>query len=153
MKAPVNKTGDPLQTMAMSEVRVRATNAPGSYRTHIDIETGGHVLLADEPSTLGGSDNGPESHSLLASSLAACMVMTLRMYADRKHWPLGEVHSAITLRTENPASGFKTSFEVEIQLSGPLDLAQRARLLEIAGKCPVHKILQHPIHIQAKLLP
>ena len=137
----------------MSEVRVTATNAPGSYRTKIDIDTGDHVLLADEPVELGGTGTGPESHSLLASSLAACMVMTLRMYADRKKWPLEEVRASINVRTAQAPDGFRTTFSVDLSLEGPLDTEQRARLLEIAGKCPVHKILKNPIHIDTTLLP
>jgi putative redox protein len=137
----------------MSEVTVTATNAPGSYRTRIDIDTGGHVLLSDEPTELGGSGTGPESHSLLASSLAACVVMTVRMYADRKQWPLQDVSASISLRTERPAEGFRTLFKVDLRLDGSLDDDQRARLLEIAGKCPVHKILKNPIHIDTRLLP
>jgi putative redox protein len=137
----------------MSEVHVTATNAPGSYRTKIDIDTGGHVFLADEPVELGGTGTGPESHSLLASSLAACMVMTLRMYADRKKWPLEEIRTSINLRTAQAPDGFKTIFSVDLSLGGPLDEGQRVRLLDIAGKCPVHKILKNPIHIDTKLLP
>jgi putative redox protein len=137
----------------MSEVRVTAVNGPGTYKTRLDIETGEHVLIADEPVELGGTGQGPESHSILASSLATCIVMTLRMYADRKKWPLEDIHASVNLRTENPSSGFQTFFTVELQLDGPLNEEQHARLLEIAGKCPVHKILEHPIHIKTVLLP
>ena len=137
----------------MTEVRVTAVNAPGGYKTRLDIDTGGHALIADEPIELGGTGEGPESHSLLASSLATCVVMTLRMYGDRKKWPLEDIRASVNLRTENPSSGFKTFFTVEIELSGPLDAEKRARLLEIAGKCPVHKILEHPIHIMTSLVP
>jgi putative redox protein len=136
----------------MVEVTVAATNVSGTYRTEIVIDTGNHVLVSDEPLEMGGTHAGPESHSLLASSLAACIAMTLRMYADRKKWPLDSTQAQISLHTENKAGAFQTYFDVSLTLSGPLDGTQRARLLEIAGRCPIHKILDNPIHIRTVLL-
>jgi len=137
----------------MSEIRVTATNGPGTYRTKLDFAIGGHVIIADEPSEFGGTDAGPESHSLLASSLAACIAMTLRMYADRKQWPLEESRIAVTLNKEGANDARHTRFHVELELKGPLDEEQRQRLTEIAGRCPVHRILTHPIEITMSGFP
>ena len=131
----------------MSEIRVTATNGPGTYRTKLDFAMGGHVIIADEPAELGGTDAGPESHSLLASSLATCIAMTVRMYADRKQWPLDESRVAVTLTREGAGDAQRTRFHVELEFKGPLDDVQRQRLTEIAGRCPVHRILTHPIGI------
>jgi putative redox protein len=137
----------------MSEIRVTATNGPGSYRTNIHFGIGGHALIADEPSEFGGNDAGPESHSLLASSLATCIAMTLRMYADRKQWPLEEILVAVTLTKEGAGDAQHTRFQVELDIKGPLDEDQHRRLMEIAGRCPVHRILTHPIEISISGFP
>ena len=137
----------------MSEIRVTATNGPGTYRTTLEFGIGGHILIADEPAEKGGGDAGPESHSLLASSLATCIAMTLRMYADRKPWPLEHIRVAVTLTKVGTADAQRTRFHVELDLQGPLDQEQRERLTEIAGRCPVHKILTHPIEISMSSFP
>lgn len=126
-----------------------------------DIAAGEHRLRADKPASVGGLDRGPTPYQLLSSALGTCTTMTLRMYADRKQWPLER--AAVTVRQEKihaadcaeceTAHGKIDSFEREIELVGPLDEEQRARLLEIADKCPVHRTLHGEVRVRTTLRP
>ena len=108
-----------------------------------DIQVAGHRLRADEEAEKGGDNTGPAPHELLLAALGSCTAMTLKVYADRKGWPLRNVR--VTL---NGASG-ETGFTItrQLQIDGDLDQEQRQRLLEIADKCPVHKTLAGDITI------
>lgn len=108
------------------------------------VTAGHHVLGADEPERLGGHDTGLSPYELLLASLGACTAMTLRMYAERHHWPLERISVALRhVRTPaaTPGAAPLDRFERQITLRGALDTAQRARLLEIAEKCPVSQTL------------
>jgi putative redox protein len=109
-----------------------------------DIEVAGHKIRADEEPANGGDDTGAEPHELLLAALGSCTAMTLKVYAERKGWPLRNVHVEL-----NGATG-ETGFVItrELTLEGDLDAEQRQRLLEIADKCPVHKTLSNKITIQ-----
>lgn len=108
-----------------------------------------HTLIADEPESVGGHDLGPDPYDLLAASLGACTGMTLRMYADRKKWPLKEVrvhlqHQKIYAEDCSGCDDEKNKIdhlERIIEIEGPLDEKQKKRLIDIANKCPVHKTL------------
>ena len=117
-------------------------------------------MIADEPKSFGGNDFGASPYQLVASGLAACTVMTLRMYANHKKWDLQEVychirHEKTHLKDcedcENPKSKID-KFSRELEIIGNLDEAQRKRLLEIADRCPVHRTLEGKAHIETKLL-
>lgn len=124
------------------------------------IKADQHRLIADEPKSFGGNDFGPSPYQLLSSSLAACTVMTLRMYANHKKWDLQEVfchvkHEKTHLEDcedcENPKAKID-KFTRELEVIGDLDEAQRKRLLEIADKCPVHRTLEGKSHIETSLI-
>lgn len=118
-----------------------------------------HVLLADEPMGIG-DDTGPAPYDLLLAALGTCTSMTVRMYADRKQWPLedvavrlshSKVHADDCAACESD-SGKVDVIERELVLSGPLDAEQRKRLLEIADRCPVHRSLHDETHITTQLV-
>ena len=123
------------------------------------IRTGPHELLADEPASVGGGDSGPDPYEYVSAGLGACTSMTLRMYANRKKWPLEKVK--VTLRHEKDYAddcehceeGRKVDiFHRDIEISGDLDEAQRARLIEIADKCPVHRTLHQPVVVRTRVV-
>ncbi len=104
------------------------------------ITAGPARFVADEPTELGGLDLGPTPHDLVGAGLAACTAQTLRLYAKRKGWPLGPVQVAVS-HSRDPALTPADRFTRVITLNGVLDEEQRARLLDIAEKCPVHRML------------
>lgn len=108
-----------------------------------DITVGGHRVRADEESGRGGDNTGPAPHELLLAALGACTAMTLKMYAERKGWPLQ--HAQVTLNGQHTDGRFMITRH--IALTGQLDAEQRQRLIEIAEKCPVHKTLASEIVI------
>lgn len=103
-----------------------------------DVELEGHDLLVDEPPEEGGTDAGPRPTQLLGASLAGCIAITVEMYANRKGWDVGAVEVDVEMSYEGPVP---TNFDVGLKLPGGLDEEQRRRLLVIATKCPVHKVL------------
>jgi putative redox protein len=147
-----------VEELVAREDVVTRTGATG-FRT--EIRAGAHGLEADEPTAVGGSDAGPSPYDLLLASLGACTGMTLRMYADRKQWPLESVivhlsHARVHA-TDGQAAGTGNArtdrIDREIELAGALDDEQRARLLEIAERCPVHRTLGHGATVITHLSP
>jgi len=123
----------------------------GRDRFRTDIGVRGHPLVVDEPVALGGGDLGPTAYDLLCAALGACTTITLRMYADRKAWPLEEITASVAHRREADAETDASvdRFRVEIGLRGALEPEQRARLIEIASRCPVHRTLAAGSRIEA----
>lgn len=118
------------------------------YRT--EIKTGSdHILIADESFEDGGRDSGGTPTELLAASLASCSTMTMKMYADRKGWPMEEATCEVEFKRDLKDSS--TTFNKRIQIFGDLDKEQRERIFEISKKCPVHRILMGSIDIDSKL--
>jgi uncharacterized OsmC-like protein/alpha-beta hydrolase superfamily lysophospholipase len=123
------------------------------------IRTGRHTLTADEPIAAGGLDTGPNPYDLLLAGLGACTSMTLRLYADRKQLPLERVsvklaHSRIHAQdceTCETKEGMLDRIDKDITVEGPLDADARARLLEIAEKCPVNRTLKSEIDIRGSI--
>ncbi len=107
-------------------------------------------LLMDEPENVGGEDLGPDPFSTLLASLAGCTLSTLRMYIDRKGWDIPEIKIAVNLTQENN-DVFETIITREISFSSNVDEETKNRLLIIAEKCPVSKILKNKITINTAL--
>jgi len=112
----------------------------GPKSLQVQVEVGGQSFLGDEPVAAGGTGLGPAPHDLLSAALAECTVLTLRLYADRKGWPLEAVEAQVGHEVQAEASP-RDLFRRTVRLTGPLDEEQRARLLEIAERCPVHRTL------------
>lgn len=108
-----------------------------------------HQLTADEPVDLNGTDTGFTPNELLCASLAGCTAITLRMFADRKEWPLESIKVSVTLQETEDRS--KNTFERTVKLSGTLTEEQLQRLLQVANACPVHKLLNGQISVNTKL--
>ena len=138
------------------EVVVRES---GEGRFTQEIVAGPHRLAADEPPSVGGLDQGPSPYGLLLAALGACTSMTLRLYADRKKWPLDRVtvrlsHDKIHARDCEECEtreGKLDRIDKEITIEGDLDAEQRRRLLEIADRCPVHRTLHSEVKVVTEL--
>lgn len=137
-------------------VRVSEVDPTGFLQ---DIQSGPkHHTMADEPEAYGGTDKGMSPYGFVSSGLGACTSMTIRMYARRKQWPLTAIsvdvcHNKVHAQDAGLAGDGKIDqFRRKIRLEGPLDQEQRARLLEIADKCPVHRTLEQSAHITTELL-
>ncbi len=151
IEAPAPPKGAPEGVVRVSEV-----DAKGFLQ---DVQSGPlHHTLADEPLAYGGTNKGMTPYGFLAAGLGACTSMTIRMYARRKKWPLTGVsvdvtHDKVHAQDAAGVSGAKADqFSREIRLMGDLDDDQRARLLEIADKCPVHKTLEHSSMVKTVLV-
>jgi len=112
------------------------------------VTNGSHEIIVDEPVELGGTHKGFAPKGLLMASLASCVAITLRMYADRKEWPVDQIDVEVNTDTEN---GELVFFE-EIVCTGNLTAEQKERLEDIAQKCPVSKILAQGNEIRSKVL-
>lgn len=127
----------------------------------VQIQASNHHILADEPVSAGGNDKGPAPFDLLLSSLAACKVMTVHMYARRKEWPVETVsitlnHRQISARDcedcETEGAAKVDIIDCEISFEGNLDEAQIKRLAEIADRCPVHRTLTSETKIRTTVV-
>jgi len=136
---------------------VHAHIAAEKYK--VTLNAGSHELLSDEPKEVGGQDIGPDPYDYLLMSLGSCTAMTVRMYADRKKWPLDEVFVELLhhkIHAEDCDDCEKKSskidiIEKEVIFKGDLTKEQRERLLEISEKCPVNRTLQSDIKINSKM--
>ncbi|MEL6661781.1 MAG: bifunctional alpha/beta hydrolase/OsmC family protein [Pseudomonadota bacterium] len=133
-----------------------AETGRGAYQ--VSVQIGEHAFYADEPASVGGADTGPDPYELVSAGLGACTAMTLRMYANRKGWPLEKVAVELTHKKDHAddcercEEGRKVDiFERILTIKGELDGEQRERLLEIADKCPVHKTLMEPVMVRTRL--
>ena len=111
----------------------------------------GHRWLADEPQESGGRNAGPAPHQLLLSALGACTAITLRLYAARKGWPLTGIEVALEFNPSGTPPQGGSDIRRRITLRGELTGEQRERLLEIANRCPIHKVLTGEVRIESSL--
>jgi putative redox protein len=132
----------------VSAVSAVSADAPYAVTLSDDLT---HQWLADEPAASGGGNRGPTPVHLLLSSLGACTAITLRMYAARKGWPLLGVEVALEFNPGGPAAAGGSDIRRRISLRGELSEEQRARLLQIANACPLHKVLSGAIRIATSL--
>ncbi len=130
----------------------KATVRLGQQGLRTDIQIRNHTIYADEPVDDGGTDTAPTPTELLMGALGSCMAITARLYAQRKGWPLEGVEVALDVERfagkeyagyEGNAA-FVHEVRNQIVFHGPLDDEQRARLLDIASRCPVHRIVENP---------
>jgi putative redox protein len=135
--------------MTETETVLVAETGLGKYQ--LEARMGDAALLIDEPLEAGGLGSGPNPYDLISAAVGACTTMTIRLYANRKGWPLTRVRAAVRHGRANLAA--KDHFELAITLEGALDDAQRARLMEIAERCPVHLTLARGSEVQANLVP
>lgn len=117
----------------------------------VDIDDGTHEWHGDEPRSVGGADTAPTPQQQLCGALGTCTAITVQMYASRKQWPLTGIAVTVTMNPKGKPADGATELERSIKLSGALDEEQRARLLDIANKCPTHKILTGTIRIESSL--
>jgi len=138
--------------------RIMVRTGKKGYQTEIRVNE--HSLIADEPIAVGGANTGPTPYGLLVAALGACTSMTLRMYADRKKWPVEaivvrlqheKIHASDCRQCETEKNGKIDHIEREIELLGELDDEQRNKLLAIANKCPVHRTLESETIIESRL--
>ena len=124
------------------------------------IQIGSHHLEADEPVSFGGTDRGPSPYDLLLAALGSCTSMTIGLYARKRHWPLenvivslrhSKIHAADCDNCETK-EGKIDRIERDIHLTGSLADEQRAKLMEIANKCPVHQTLTSEINIKTRAI-
>ncbi|PWH81349.1 OsmC family protein [Brumimicrobium oceani] len=121
----------------------------GNYALEIKSASG-HTIIADEPEDLGGQNKGMSPYELIAAALAACTSATLEMYAQKKEWDLKGVKTNIkVIQGDRPAD--LPSIHREIELEGELDSKQKERLMTIANKCPIHKLLTGQIEINSEM--
>jgi uncharacterized OsmC-like protein len=145
-----------VEALAVPEVVVRG----GQSGLRQEVEAGSHRWVADEPTSVGGTGAGPTPYDLLLGALGACTSMTLRLYADRRKWPLEgvvvrlrhhRIHRDDCVNCDKKDASLDR-VERTLELKGPLTDEQRARLLEIAERCPVHQTLQHNLDVRTSLV-
>ncbi|WP_353116816.1 OsmC family protein [Myroides odoratus] len=130
------------------EVKVIATLGSTLYQT--EVKAGKNSIISDEPVDLGGGDTGLNPFELLASSLATCTAATLRMYINMKKWDVGEIIVQVEMEDDKPNQ--VANFKREITFTdASLDEAQEKRLLAIAERCPVHRIITGNVIIETTL--
>ena len=123
----------------------------GLGRFQVEVRVGKSAFLADEPVEVGGLGSGPNPYDLLNAALGACKTMTIRLYANRKNWPLERAKVAVRHRRTDLVA--QDVFDVDVTLEGALDESQRAKLMDIAERCPVSITLTRGSEVHSVLRP
>ena len=147
----------PAPSTAYDDPTVTVTTQAGGFRTTVHAR--GHNLVVDEPKSVGGTEEGPTPYDLLGAALGACTTMTIKMYAERKGWPLERVTARVShdrVHADDCAACETQAGQIDrltrvLSFEGDLDAEQHAKLLEIADKCPVHRTLHAEIHVETTL--
>ena len=157
--SPATKAGHVAASQALHDAVVVTESGAGPYGQR--ITAGAHRLTADVPAAVGGADSGATPYDLLLAGLGACTAITVRMYAQRKGWPLRRVtvrvrhqriHATDCLGCETTI-GLVDRIERELEFDGELTADQRARLLDIAERCPVHRMLNSEVVVSTTEWP
>lgn len=127
--------------------KIRASIGLQKFKTEIQAKN--HIIVADEPTEVGGQNLGFTPTELLESSLAACSAMTIRMYADRKEWDVQHIN--INVGFKRNIQTHKVIFTKEVEITGNLNEDQRLRLLEMGSNCPIEKMLKGEITVTSSL--
>ena len=135
----------------MSDASVTVTSTATPWRA--DITDGTHRWHADEPASAGGADTGPNPSQMICGALGACTVITVQMYAARKQWPLTGIDVTVLKNPRGKPADGATELDRQVRLTGELSAEQRERLLEVANKCPIHKLLSGTVRIATALAP
>jgi len=128
--------------------RVQVKIGKETYKTEVVFQN--HTIITDEPAAMGGTDLGPSPSELFLSAAGTCAAITIRMYANRKDWDLTSVQVDMELLSKEDEDGHYTLMRECIILTGELDEKQRARLIQIAGKCPVAKMIKGRVLIESE---
>lgn len=133
--------------MKKFEKDIVVTNNGGIYATAIEL--GSHILTGDEPVKAGGQDAGPGAHQFLLASLGSCMAITLRMYVQRKEWNVTKISVHLNIERDKEAVEETNIIYKKVLIEGDITEEQRNRLMSIAEKCPVHKLLSGKIEFRS----
>jgi len=136
----------------MAENKVTAITELDRSHYRTKVYAGGHFIYSDEPADLGGTDEGMTPAALLLASLGSCTAITIRMYADRKEMALEAIKIHLSIDNKEEELSKDTSISRQIEFIGDLTDKERDRLLQIADKCPIHKILSNPISITSVMI-
>jgi putative redox protein len=136
------------KSSVMTMQKVTATILRDHYKTVLQSDT--NTILADEPASVGGTDQGFSPDELLASALAACTAITLRMYADRKKYPLEKIDVTVSVHWDKENN--RTIMQKNLHFTGNLQPDEIQRLRDIADKCPTHKVLLNPVEILTEVI-
>ena len=131
---------------------LHANGTLGSENYLMEIKTTNHTVMVDEPESIGGSNKYPNPAQYLLSALASCTAITIKMYADKKKWNVGEIN--VDVKMKEVISSGKTIKKIvkAVQFENPLEDDQIERLLTIGSKCPISKLLEQPIEMEFQKL-
>jgi putative redox protein len=127
---------------------LHAKGTLGNENYLMEIKTTKHTVMVDEPESIGGADRYPNPAQYLLSALASCTAITIKMYANQKDWDVGSIHVDVKLKSVNLETGTTKKMVKTVQFEKSLDESKIERLLTIASKCPISKLLEGPVQME-----